>query len=128
MKKLRFVGVLLTLVMLATTAAPVFADTDAFEPGGAFTNFTVQNLDKTNAANVTVQYVAQNGSIAATVDRQIPAGSSSGFPASESDLPQGFAGSGVVSSDKSIRAFAQSILGGRRLRRRQNPWRLQLLQ
>jgi hypothetical protein len=87
----------------------------AINPGEAFTNFTVQNLDSAGVANVQASYISQDGTTAAVVPspdsedpfRDIPANGASGFPAAESSLPQGFNGSAIVSGDKELAAFAQ---------------------
>jgi hypothetical protein len=115
MKRL-FSGLLAGL-MLAATVTPALAQ---INPGEAFTNFSVQNLDSTGVAQVQASYIDQNGTVAATVPSStapdpfldIPANESAGFPAATSGLPQGFNGSAIVSGDKELAAFAQMFWEG----------------
>jgi hypothetical protein len=77
------------------------------DPGVGNTNFTVMNLDDSATATVNADYVAPDGSVAATKSVTITPRSSSGFPIGDSGLPDGWNGSVVVSSDQPIAAFAQ---------------------
>jgi uncharacterized protein YodC (DUF2158 family) len=97
------------------TVTPALAQ-PPINAGSGFTNFTVQNLDTANAANVVAEYVDKNGNVAARVPtanfRSIPAGSAAGFPAADSGLPAGFEGSAIVSGDRALGAFVQMFFQG----------------
>jgi len=100
---LALIGFLLLVGVPATT---VLAQ-GGFTPGTGSTNFTVMNMDSSNTAYVTVQYVNQNGVVDATKDVQIPPQSSQGFPIDQSGLPDNWTGSVIVSADAEVSAFAQ---------------------
>lgn len=111
----RIASLLLAGAMLVGTVMPAMAQ-PPINAGSGFTNFTVQNLDTANAANVVAEYVDANGNVAARVPtanfRSIPAGSAAGFPAADSGLPAGFEGSAIVSGDRALGAFVQMFFQG----------------
>lgn len=106
----RMVSVLMVVVVLLGIATPVFAAPP--NPGSGSTNFTVQNLDEVEDANVQADYVNQSGEVDASVPKTIGPLASDGFPAADSGLDDGWLGSVVVSADKEIVAFAQMIWQG----------------
>lgn len=106
----RLTALFLSLVLVLTTVGATMAAPP--NPGTGGTNFTVQNLDPAEAANVHADYVSQSGAISAYKDKTISSLGSDGFPISDSGLPDNWIGSVVVSADKKIVAFAQMIWEG----------------
>jgi hypothetical protein len=109
----RIVTLLLALSLLLVSVTPALAQ---LNPGSAVVNFTVQNLDAANDANVQATYINQSGGVAARVPAsgslQIDPESSLGFPANQSGLPSGFEGSAIVSGDRELAGFAQVLFSG----------------
>ena len=110
----RLLSVSIALVVVMALVAPVFAGEP--DPGVGNVNFTVMNLHETENATVQAQYISSGegaGGAAGTVDATIPVTidprSSNGFPINDSGLPDNWAGSAVVSSDRPVAAFAQMM-------------------
>jgi hypothetical protein len=96
----------IVLAILLAMALPVvaFAQVTSYTSG-----FQLQNLDTTNAANVTISFIEQNGNTAASVTDTINANSSKTyFPLGA--VSSGFNGSVVVSSTTEVAAIA-NVLG-----------------
>jgi hypothetical protein len=103
MKRLSLV---VALVLLLLVAAPVLAQDP--DPGTGAVNFTVQNLGGAETT-VVAQYVNQSGVVDAEIDKVIGALASEGFPAADSGLDDGWAGSVVISAGENIAAFGQAL-------------------
>jgi hypothetical protein len=96
------------LLLLATTAGAT--------PATYNSGFQVQNLSSSSAATISISFYAlENGTAALTVNDTITAGGSNTyFPldgsGSNPELPAGFSGSAVISSDQPVAAIA-NLLG-----------------
>jgi hypothetical protein len=95
------ISILLALMLVSSTSAQ--------NPGTGSTNFTVMNLDASEAAQVVASYVNQSGVVDSTVSETIDPRSSQGFPAASSGLPDSWIGSAVVAADQEIVAFVQAL-------------------
>jgi hypothetical protein len=106
MKKVStFILVVAMLLLYATTATAT--------PASYNSGFQVQNLSTSSAATITMSFYALNNGSATTVNDTIAAGSSNTyFPLDGSgtvELPAGFSGSAVISSDQPVAAIANLI-------------------
>ena len=77
-------------------------------PGVGNVNLTVMNMDAADDASVQVSYINTSGVVDSSKSTVLAARSSEGFPITQSNLPDGWSGSAIVSSDKQIVAFAQA--------------------
>ena len=100
----------LTVIASLAFGALVFAGSP--DPGSGAVNFTVMNTETSGDATVNASYVNQSGAVVSTIPQTIAQQSSQGFPITSSNVPAGFVGSAVISSDKEIVAFAQMIWSG----------------
>ena len=101
--------VLLTFAVGLALALSAYSNT-AF--AGVLSQYTagmqIKNLDTANDATVAISFYKLDGSVEATVNKSITAGSSiTLFPLS--DVSAGFSGSAVISSDRQIAAIANVI-------------------
>ena len=102
---------LLRLSLLAVLLLAI-GSTGASAAGGVTysSGFQIQNLEA-DQANVSLQFYNQDGTVAASPSYTIAGNSSrTFFPIS--DVPSGFNGSLVASSDKNIRAVANLVGSG----------------
>lgn len=79
-------------------------------------SFQVQNLDPEGPARIIVTFYDRNTGdpVGSPLPREIPAGGSVTFLASDLPVPNGFVGSAVVSSDKPIAAISNDQTAGDR--------------
>jgi len=103
----RLTTCLVALVLALSTVVVLLAAPP--NPGVGNTNFTVQNLDVTDAATVYAYYVSLTGVQSATKVKIIPPQGSDGFPVDESGLPDNWLGSVYVEADRQMVAFAQLL-------------------
>lgn len=102
--KKTLISISLIVVLLSAFAVVYAGDPN---PGSGAVNFTVMNKDSVNDATVVAQYVNMNGGVDAVVNDTIAPLSSAGFPIGQSGLPDGWAGSVIVSANSDVAAFAQ---------------------
>lgn len=106
----------ITTLLVAMAMLLLFATTAGATPATYNSGFQVQNLSSSSAATVQIQFFALgNGTAALTVDDTITAGGSNTyFPldgtSGNPNLPAGFSGSAVISSDQPVAAIA-NLLG-----------------
>lgn len=95
---------LIVLALLLALAIPL-GIVSAAGPSTYGSSFQLQNLEGATA-NITLEFYASDGSVAATLTDTIAAyGSNNYFAVLVDGLPDPFAGSAVVSSDKELRAI-----------------------
>jgi hypothetical protein len=106
----------ITTLLVALAMVLLFATTAGATPSTYNSGFQVQNLSSGSAAAVTISFYALgNGTAALTVNDTIDAGGSNTyFPldgtGGNPNLPAGFSGSAVISSDQPVAAIA-NLLG-----------------
>jgi hypothetical protein len=96
------------LVVLLTLLSLLLFPTFAFAQGETTnTAFQVANLNQDEAANITVEFYAQDGTVAHTASDTIPAGSSTTYIQAQmgDDIGETFNGSVVISADQEIAAI-----------------------
>ncbi len=112
MTKRRFFSVLTLVFVLALVALPVAADTAAYpDPGTGST--TTELANKTaNQASVSIFYYDQAGNSINGPSPIIPGNGSVMIDPASSQLPQGFNGAGVASSNQPLAAVVQTDYTG----------------
>jgi hypothetical protein len=109
----RLMTLLTVIVVLAMTVLPVMAGDP--DPGVGNTNFTIMNLDATEVAEISVDYVsgmANEGHVDLTWAATATARGSTSFAAADAQakgLPDNWKGSVVASANRPIAAFAQML-------------------
>jgi hypothetical protein len=102
MKRIRGISVMMSLAVLLI---PLISSAQemTYDAG-----FQVQNLDATDGANIQINYYRQDGTVEASFSDTVSAGGSNTYyPLS--NVPEGFDGSVVISSDREIRAICNLI-------------------
>lgn len=112
MTKRRFFSVLTLVFVLALVALPVAADTAAYpDPGVGST--TTELANKTaNQASVSIFYYDQAGNSVNGPSPVIPGNGSVMIDPASSQLPQGFNGAGVASSNQPLAAVVETNYTG----------------
>lgn len=106
MKKLKF-ALLLVVVLVLFTALTAFAG-DAYDASFT-TSVTYQNVGSADAM-VTFQFYPENASSPITYEATLPAGAGASlFMGGVADVPDGFMGSGILSSDQPVVATLVQI-------------------
>ncbi len=96
----------LTLTVLLTFSQSVFAQISSYDSA-----FQVQNLSG-SVATIAISFYAQDGSLTAQVPDTIAANGSNTYAPLPSQVPNGFNGSVVISSDQPVAAIANVIGDG----------------
>jgi hypothetical protein len=100
------------LVLILSLLLALFLATAAFAQGPtSYTSgFQVQNLSDTNPASILITYYKQDGTVDATTNDTIAAGTSTTYFGANMEASPGFNGSVVISSDQPVAAIV-NLLG-----------------
>jgi len=101
---------MLIAVALIVVALPLLRTSVGAQGGTWVSGVTVQNLSLINDANITITFYNQDGTIAHTLSSTISAGGQKTWylPTHVPELPDGFIGSAVVSSDQPVAAIVNT--------------------